>query len=229
MNWSSVKWWVTKRPGLIWSLCTSRNSVGVEYVSTSPVVMCTLRIHSVSREHTDLVAGRQDVGEHQHVLVAHTCRDHIRRRVGERDAHVLGLCAVDRVAEDPASAAEALAVAGVAAVAARSARGDARHEDAIARLAILDTSTDTFDRADRFVTEHTARRDSGDVAFQDVQIGATDRHRIDAHDRIGGGGDLGLWHLFPRSVPGAVVHECVHGRHLVAVRRKASIAGRPPR
>ena len=52
--------------------------------------------------------------------------------------HVLGLRAVDEVAEDPAAAAQALPVATLAAEAARSARGDARDEDPIAGLDVLD-------------------------------------------------------------------------------------------
>ena len=47
-------------------------------------------------EHADLVAGRQDVGEHQNVLVGDAGGHRVRRRVGERDPHVLGLGAVDR-------------------------------------------------------------------------------------------------------------------------------------
>ena len=56
----------------------------------------------------------------------------VGRHVGERHADVFGLGAVDEVAEDPAATAEALAVATLAAEAARPARGDARHEDAVA-------------------------------------------------------------------------------------------------
>ena len=49
----------------------------------------------------------------------------VRARVGERDPDVLGLGAVDQVAEDPAAAALALAVAALAAEAAASAGADA--------------------------------------------------------------------------------------------------------
>ena len=67
-------------------------------------------------EHTDLVAGRQDVGQHQQLLVGDAGGSGIGRRVGERHAHVLGLRAVDLVAEDPPAAAEALPVLRLAAV-----------------------------------------------------------------------------------------------------------------
>ena len=83
-------------------------------------------------EHADLVAGGQDVGEHQQLLVGDAGGRRVGRGVGERHPDVLGLGAVDLVAEDPAAAAEALAVAALAAEAARAARGDARHEHPVA-------------------------------------------------------------------------------------------------
>ena len=73
-------------------------------------------------EDADLVAGGQDVGQHQDLLVGDAGRHRVGRRVGERDPDVLGLGAVDLVAEDPAAAAEALAVAALPAEAARAAR-----------------------------------------------------------------------------------------------------------
>ena len=66
------------------------------------------------------------------VLVGDPGRGRVGRGVGERDADVLGLGAVDLVAEDPAAAAEALAVAALAAEPARAARGDARDEHPVA-------------------------------------------------------------------------------------------------
>ena len=68
----------------------------------------------VAVEHADLVAGRQDVGQHQQLLVADPVGLQVGRRVGERHPHVLGLGAVDLVAEDPAATAEALAVTALA-------------------------------------------------------------------------------------------------------------------
>ena len=87
--------------------------------------------------------------------------------------------------QDPATAAEALPVDAFAAVAAGAAGGDARHEDAIAGLAGLDTRPDRLDRADGLVAEDPPGRDGWDIALEDVQVGAADRHRVDSHDGVG--------------------------------------------
>ena len=44
---------------------------------------------------------------------------------------------------------------------------------------------DLVDGADGLVAEDPAVGDGGHVAFEDVQVGAADRHRVDAHDRVG--------------------------------------------
>ena len=115
----------------------------------------------------------------------HPRRRRVGRGVGERDTDVLGLGAVDLVTEDPAAAAEALAVAALAAEAAGAARGDARHEHLVADLHVLHARSDLFDGADGLVTEDAAVGHRGHVALQDVQVGAADRHRVDANDRVG--------------------------------------------
>ena len=56
--------------------------------------------------------GRQDVGEHHRRLVAHLPAL-VQRTVRQRHAHVLGLCVVDQVAEDPADTRRALVVEAV--------------------------------------------------------------------------------------------------------------------
>ena len=127
------------------------------------------RLH-MAVEHADLVAGGEDVGEHQDLFVGHAGGDRIRGVVGERHPHELGLRAVDEVAEDPATAADALPVAGFAAEAARAARRDARHEHAIARLHVLHRSADGFDRADGLVAEDAPEGYFGHVPLQDVQV-----------------------------------------------------------
>src|SRR5271157_5171064 len=97
------------------------------------------------------------------------------RGVGEGDADVLRLGAVDQVAENPPTAPEALAVAGLTAEAAPSAGRDARDEDVISGPQVLHTAAHLLDGADRLVAEDAAFADLGNVPFQDVQVGAADR------------------------------------------------------
>ena len=63
----------------------------------------------VAVQHADLVAGRQDVGQHEDLLVADAGRNPVGGGVGERHADIFGLGAVDLVAENPAAGAQALA------------------------------------------------------------------------------------------------------------------------
>src|SRR5262245_53231294 len=76
-------------------------------------------------EDANLVAGREYVGEHEHLLIADIGRYAVQRVVRERGPHELGLRAVDPVAEDPATTAEALSIVAFAAVLASTAGSDA--------------------------------------------------------------------------------------------------------
>jgi hypothetical protein len=82
------------------------------------------RFHPAVQD-ADLVAGGEDVGQHEDLLVGQAVRDEVGGGVGEGDADELGLGAVDLVTEDPAAPAEALAVGPLAAVTAGAARGAA--------------------------------------------------------------------------------------------------------
>ena len=106
---------------------------------------------------TDLVGGRQDVGEEEHLLVAQAVRDLVDRGVRERHARELGLEPVDQVAEDPAAAAGAEAVVALLAEAAAPARGDARDEHPVARRDRRDRGADLDDGADGLVAEDRPR------------------------------------------------------------------------
>src|SRR6185295_3136505 len=83
-------------------------------------------------QHADLVASRQDVGQHEGFFVAHAVGNVEHRVVRVQHADELGLGAVDLVAENPAAALQALPVARLAAVLAGSARADAGDEDTVA-------------------------------------------------------------------------------------------------
>ena len=84
-----------------------------------------------------------------------------------------------------------------------------------------------LDGADRFVAEDASRRHFGDVALQDVEVGAADRHGVDAHDRVRVGEDPRIGNLFPCLASGTVVHECLHRLLLVDVcAASVTVAGR---
>lgn len=67
--------------------------------------------HHRSAENPHFVARRGDVGQQKRLLVGESWRHGMGRVVREWHAHVLGLCPVDLVAEDPTTATETLAVA----------------------------------------------------------------------------------------------------------------------
>ena len=162
-------------------------------------------------QHADLERGRKDVGEEQHLLVGQLLRDLVDGRVGERHARVLGLEPVDQVAEDPAAAAGAEAVAGLLAEAAAPARGDARDEHAVAGLERRDRVADLEDRADGLVAEDRPGLDLGHVALEDVQVGPADRGRVDADDRVRRLLEAGIRDSSQERCAGTVVDQSFHG------------------
>jgi len=162
-------------------------------------------------EHSDLVAGREDVRDHQQVLVADAGGDGIGRVVGERDAHELCLGAVDEVPEDPSTTTEALAGAAFATEAAGGADRHARDQHAVAGVDVLHACSDRLDGADGLVAENPAVGDGRDVSLHDVQIGPADGRPRDLHDRVRGVFDAGLRLVLPGSLPRTVIDECFHG------------------
>jgi hypothetical protein len=162
-------------------------------------------------EDADLVAGGQDVGQVDGLLVGQVFGELVGGGVGERDAGVLGLDAVDQVPEDPAAAAQALAVLARAAEAAAAAGGDARQQHPVALTDRADARPGLQDRTDGLVAEDPARGDLGHVALEDVQVGAADGDGVHPHDRVGVVDELGVGNLFPPLVPWAVVDDGSHG------------------
>jgi hypothetical protein len=162
-------------------------------------------------EDADLVAGGQDVGHHQELLVGHAVGHGVGRQVGERHADVLGLGSVDLVAEDPAAAAQALPVPALAAEPACPARGDAGDEHPVAGPDPLHAAADRLDRPDGLVTQDASVGDGGHVSLENVQIGPADRDGLDADDRVSVVGDLGFRHVFPGLLAWTVVDKSAHG------------------
>src|SRR6476646_6881768 len=126
-------------------------------------------------QHADLVRSREDVCEEEHLFVGERVGDLVHRRIGERYSGVFSLEAVDEVPEDPTAAAGAQPVPSLLAEAAAAARGDARHEYAVAQLERRDARAHLDDGADGLVAEDRSWQNGRDVALEDVQISAADR------------------------------------------------------
>ena len=136
--------------------------------------------------HADLVAGREDVGEHQELLVGSRrrgrggwrCRRRARGRTRPGCRRSCG-----RGSSRPRRGT------------ARS--GPSRQKRQVPHAVMQDTTTrsprrtvftpvpDGFDGADGFVAEDAAVDDRGDVALEDVEVGAADGGGVDAHDGVG--------------------------------------------
>jgi len=184
---------------------------------------CVTRLHAAVQD-SDLEGRRQDVGEEQDVLVGEPCRDLVHRRVGERHASKLGLQSVDRVPEDPATAAGADPVVTLLAEPAASARRDARHEHLVAGLNRRHRSADLDDSADCLVAENRARGHLRHVAFQDVEIRPADRGRVDLDDCIRRVNEDRIGNRLPGPFSRAVIHERFHERLLWSIHVPAAPA-----
>jgi hypothetical protein len=134
-------------------------------------------------------------------------------RVGERHPDELGLCPVDSVAEDPAPASKTLAIAALAAEAARPAGGDARDQHLVAGGDRLDPGTNLFDGPHRLVTENPPFLHRRHVTFEYVEVGAADGDGVDTHDGIGVVDDHRLGDLVPGLLGRSVID---HGSHRIS-------------
>jgi hypothetical protein len=159
-------------------------------------------------------AGRGDVGEQDHLFVGNAIRDLCQIGLRARDEEVLGLRAVDGVAEAPAAdrfvavAVSALReLAGEAGV-ALAAWGDGAHDDALADRVAGHADSELFDDADRLVADDEARLD-GILAAGDVKIGAADRRHRDANDGLARPGAR-FRHIFDADVIDAVKDGSAH-------------------
>lgn len=161
-------------------------------------------------EHAHLVRGREDVGEQDGVRAVHGPRQRVHGQVGKGHADVVGLGAVDQMAEDPAATAPALAVRPLPAVGAAPARGDAGDQYPVTRPHGPDVTADLDDLADGLVAEDRTGAYFRNVALEDVQVRAADGDGSDAHDRVGGILDRWVGDLFPGGLSGAVEHVAFH-------------------
>jgi hypothetical protein len=184
--------------------------------------------HDVARrdaavEDTHLVGRRQDVGQHEELVVGDPGRHRVGRRVDKRHAHLLGLGPVDVVAEDPASSFETLPEAVLAAEAASSTGRDARDQHPVARLEVPYGGPDLdVDGPDGLMAEDPAGGHLGEVALEDVQVAAADGRGVNRDDGIGGVDQCGVGYFVPALLVGTVVDERFHG--MAPSRRVSSVA-----
>ena len=175
------------------------------------------------------VAGREDVGEEQHLLVVEPVRHLDRPDIGVGHAQILRLAAgiaaeQMRVAEQAGRRVApqlgrllvigigALAAGEVAALAEEAfAAGDGeRHDDPVADLELLVLRADLDDLAHGLVAEDVAALHLRDDAVEDVQVGAADgagRHLDDGVARML---DFGIRHALAAHVALAVPDQSFH-------------------
>jgi hypothetical protein len=173
-------------------------------------------------ENADFVARREDVGQHERILVRDAIGQPVNGVIGKRHPGEFGLHTVVGVAEDPAALA-ALPVATLAAEPARAARGYARHEDTVALPDGPDAVADLLDSPDGLVTEDPAGQNGRHIAFKDVQVRAADRGGVHADDSVSVVGDLRVPHILPGLLAWPVVDNRAHDHRLLSLGPEAIV------
>ena len=177
------------------------------------------------------VAGRENVGEEQHLFVAQACRHLDRPDIGVGHAKILRLAAREaaekvRVAKQaswrmtPHRLGLFLAFLRIGALAAGegaalaeealAAGDDERHHDAIADFQVGDAGSDFDNLAHVLVAEHIAAVHVGNDAIVEVEIGAANGAGGDLDDRVRRRFDRGVGHALATNVMFAVPGECAH-------------------
>ena len=175
------------------------------------------------------VAGGEDVGQEEDLVVGEVVGHLDGAHVGVGDAQVFGLAA--RVAAQGVGVAEqpggrvapqelGRLMVGVAALARREqallakealATGDGeRHHDAIADFQVLHLGADLHDLTHRLVAHDVARHHAGDDSVIEVQVGAADGAGGDLDDGVALVLQLGVGDGVAAYVALAVPTECFH-------------------
>src|SRR5450759_5655224 len=123
------------------------------------------------------------------------------------------------MAEDPATTAGALAVAGLLAESAATTRRDARNQDVVADLKVGDGRAGLDNGADRLMAEDGAYLHLRHVALEDMQVGTANRGRVDLDDGVGRQLDGRVGDRVPGALPGTVINECSHVDFLSCLRK----------
>ncbi len=96
------------------------------------------------------------------------------------------------------------------AVGALAARGDARNQNVVARLKTRHARAHAFHDANAFVPQNATGNNRRHIAFENVQIGATNRGARHLDDGIGGRFDFRARPLFQRKLTGAMIDKGFH-------------------
>ena len=170
------------------------------------------------------VAGRENVGEKDCLIVADLRRQLDQTDVRERHARFFGLQTVERAArfrsaEKCRAVVRAVRVRLVAlrVVSRATVRTDAARDrrwdhDTIAGLEVAHARSDLLDDADAFVAEHGAGFHPAERAADHVQIGPADCAGRQPHDGVGGILQHRLVDLFEADVADIVEHYSFHVR-----------------
>src|ERR1700732_1736855 len=105
----------------------------------------------------------------------------IETRVGVRRANIFGLRPVDPVAGAPA-AGRAMRIHSLPAIFAFTAGGDAGDQHAVASFERRHTRSGLVHDTHALMAEDSARLAGGNIAFEDMEVGAADRGAGDLHD-----------------------------------------------
>src|SRR6476661_2626168 len=118
-----------------------------------------------------------------------------------RNAHVLGLRAIDGVPQDPA-AGSAMGRHAPTAEVADPAGGNAGDEHEISCMNGRDARADGLDHADALVSKNAARAHAGNVTLQDMKVRAANSRSGDANNGIAPLTNRRLWFARPCSLTG---------------------------
>src|SRR3977135_2627952 len=162
-------------------------------------------------EHAALKACRQDVAQHDQRFLIGIVRDPVQTRVSVGNAHILGLCPVDGVAENP-SAVDTMRVHALSAILAFPACADARNENPFSWFECRDSWPNGFNETYAFVTEHATWSARGDIALEDVKVGTADSGLGNLNNRICWLRNCRLWPLFEGLFSWALKYQCLHKR-----------------
>src|SRR6476646_6585633 len=135
------------------------------------------------------------------------------------NAHVLGLGAIDRVPQDPATG-PAMGRHAPPAKIADAAGGDAGDEHEISWVKGCDARADCLDHAHTLVSKNAARGHAGNVTLQDMKVRAANGRSGDSNDGVAPLTNRRLWFARPRSLTRTAVNQSLHDAVYARIIRK---------